>query len=137
VYLINELGTAFAELAYFFGIPGDKPFAGDLDFDGIDEVGLHRESTGLVYFRFTHTTGAADHSFFYGSPGDRIMAGRWAQIGVPGPDTMGTFRPSTGTVFLRFSNSQGVADISFDYGNANMRPVAGHFGPLPGGSPVP
>ena len=33
---------------------------GDFDNDGIDEIGLHRESTGLVYFRFTHTPGPAD-----------------------------------------------------------------------------
>jgi hypothetical protein len=100
-------------------------------------VGLHRESTGLVYFRLTHTQGIADASFIFGNPGDLIMAGRWAQTGTPGPDTVGLLRPSNGTIYLRFSNSQGIADVSFGYGNANMRPVAGHFGALPGGSPPP
>jgi hypothetical protein len=36
-----------AQISFLFGNPGDKPVAGDWDGDGIDEVGLHRESTGF------------------------------------------------------------------------------------------
>ncbi|MCI0544817.1 MAG: hypothetical protein L0Z49_10295, partial [Actinobacteria bacterium] len=142
VYIINRLGNGdqgvgAADFAYYFGNPGDKPFVGDFDFDGIDEIGLHRETTGLVYFRYTHTQGIADETFIFGNPGDRIMAGRWAEIGVPGLDTVGLFRPSTGTIYLKFANTQGPADISYGYGSAAMMPVAGAFGALPGGSAPP
>jgi hypothetical protein len=141
-YIINKLGSndgglGAAEFAYYFGVPGDKAFVGDFDQDGIDEVGLHRESTGLVYFRYTHTQGIADQSFIFGDPGDKIIAGEWAQSSSFGPDTVGIFRPSNGTVYLRFTNTQGVADVSFAYGNINMLPIAGNFGALPGGDPAP
>ena len=68
MFIINELGSddgglGAAEFDYYFGNPGDKPFAGDFDADRIDTVGLHRESTGLVYFRNSHTQGNADAQF--------------------------------------------------------------------------
>ena len=144
VFIINELGAnngglGAAEFDYFFGNPGDKPFVGDFDRDGVGTIGLHRESTGLVYFRNSHTQGNADSQFIFGNPGDQIIAGEWAQKDDFGPDTVGIFRPSNGTFYLRFSNTQGNADAQFPYGNSNMLPVAGDFGSLPGGdfSPPP
>ena len=142
IYVINRLGSnngplGPADYSFIFGNPGDKPFAGDFDGNGVDEVGLHRESTGRVYFRFSLTAGVADRDFIYGNPGDKIIAGVWAQKGEFGPDTVGIFRPSDGNVYLRFSNTQGVADATFAYGNSKMLPVAGLFGPLPGGDLPP
>jgi hypothetical protein len=137
VYIINELGEnngslGAAEFAYYFGNPGDKPFVGDFDGDGIDTIGLHRESSGLVYFRNSHTQGSADAQFVYGNPADRIVAGDWAQKDTPGTDTVGIFRPLSGTFYLRFANTQGNADAQFTYGTASTLPVAGDFGSLPG-----
>ncbi len=142
VYIINELGAnngglGAAEFSYYFGNPGDKPFVGDFDWDGVETIGLHRESSGLVYFRDSHTQGNADAQFVYGNPGDKIIAGEWAQKGDFGPDTVGIFRPSNGMFYLRFSNSQGNADADLAYGNHNMLPVAGSFGSLPGGDDPP
>ncbi len=142
IYIINELGAnngglGAAEFAYYFGNPGDKPFVGDFDRDGIETIGLHRESTGLVYFRNSHTQGNADAQFIYGDPGDKIVAGEWAQKDDFGPDTVGIFRPPDGMFYLRFSNTQGIADVQFEYGNVKMLPVAGNFGSLPGGDPAP
>ena len=73
-YIINALGAnngglGAADFSFLFGNPGDKPFVGDFDGDGIDEVGLHRESTGFVYYRNTLTTGIASNEFFFGNPG--------------------------------------------------------------------
>lgn len=141
VFIINELGKdegglGSAEFDYYFGNPGDKPFVGDFDFDGIDEVGLHRESTGLVYFRYTHTQGIADVSFIYGNPGDKIVAADWAQSQA-GADTVGIFRPGDGKFYLSFENAAGNADVSFIYGKDVMLPVAGVFGVLHGGDPQP
>jgi len=137
VFIINELGSndgglGAADFDFSFGNAGDNPFVADFDQSGTDTVGLHRESTGLVYYRNSLTTGIADNEFFFGNPGDQIIAGEWIQKGDFGPDTVGIFRPSNGTFYLRFTSTQGSADARFVYGNRNMLPVAGDFGGLPG-----
>ncbi len=106
----NEGGLGAAEIDYLFGNPGDKPFVGDFDGDGVDTIGLHRESTGLVYFRNSHTQGVADLSFIYGDPGDRLVAGDWNGNGI---DTVAVYRPSNGFFYARLSNSAGFADVTF------------------------
>lgn len=141
-YIINALGSndgglGAADFFFDFGDFGDKPFTGDLDNDGIDEIGLHRESNGFVYYRNTPTAGIADRAFFYGNPGDEILAGNWGTSGEFGPDTVGLSRPTAGKFFLRYSNSQGNADAAFYYGNETTTAVAGNFGTLPGGDLPP
>jgi hypothetical protein len=111
-YVINTLGSSdgglgAADYSFIFGNPGDKPFVGDFDGDGVDTVGLHRESTGLVYFRNANSTGTADSQFIYGDPGDKLIAGDWDG---DGDDTIGVYRPSNGIFYLRNSNTQGGAD---------------------------
>lgn len=139
VFIMNSLpaqgGSPVADITYHFGNPGDKPFAGDFNGDGVDTVGLHRESTGLVYFRNTHTHGNAHDQFYFGDPGDHIVAGKW----LPGAtaDTVGIFRPSVAWFYLRHANTQGVADQAFPYGNGTLKPVYGYFGSLPGGFEPP
>jgi hypothetical protein len=105
---------------------GLRTVPGDFDGDGIDEVGLHRESTGFVYYRNTLDTGIASNQFFFGDPGDRFIAGDWAVI--DGVDTPGLFRPSTTTFFFRHTNTQGNADSQFTFGQPPGLPVAGFFG---------
>ena len=100
VFIINDLGEGdaglgTAEFDYVFGNPGDKPFVGDFDGDGTDTIGLHRESTGLVYFRNSHTRGIANEEFIYGNPGDQILAGEWHGGPGGGVDTVGIFRGGT------------------------------------------
>jgi hypothetical protein len=141
-YIINALGQnggglGEADYSFVFGNPGDKPVVGDWDNDGVDEIGLHRETTGYFYYRNTLTSGNADNTFFYGDPGDEIISGRWFQNPRRGPDTVGTFRPSDGMFYLRFSNSEGPGDVQFAYGNQRTTGVAGTFGSLPGGDPQP
>ncbi len=97
---------------------------GDFNGDGIETIGLHRESTGLVYFRDSHTQGIADFQFFYGNPGDRIVAGDWSGAGV---DTPALFRPANQTFYFRYTNTQGVADFQLATGQAGWLPVAGDF----------
>jgi hypothetical protein len=114
-YIINKLGSGdaglgAADFSYVFGDPGDKPFVGDFDGDGVETVGLHRESTGLVYFRNTHTQGNADAQFVFGDPGDRLIAGDWTGDGIFTP---ALFRPSNTTMYFRYTNTQGNADNQF------------------------
>jgi hypothetical protein len=117
-YIINQLGQnggglGAATTSYMFGNPGDKPFVGDFNGNGQDTVGLHRESTGLVYYRNSHTQGNADNQFIFGDPGDKIFAGDWNGNGI---DSVGIYRPSNGTVYLRFTNTQGNADHTLGVG---------------------
>jgi Tol biopolymer transport system component len=132
-YIINELGEndgglGEAEFAFSFGDPGDRPVVGDWDGDGIDEVGLHRESTGLFYWRHTLDTGVADGEILFGDPGDRFVAGDWGL--VDGSDTPAVSRPSDDTFYFRHTLTQGVADSQFTWTGAgsNWLPVAGDFG---------
>jgi len=138
IYVINELGAndgglGAAEFSYIFGNPGDKPFVGDFDGDGIDTLGLHRESTGFVYFRQTHTQGNADAEFFFGDPADRLVAGDWGV--VDGEDTPAIFRPSNSTFFFRYTNTQGIADETLVFGASTFLPIAGEWGTVAGGGP--
>ncbi len=121
----DDLGLGAAERTFLFGNPGDKPFAGDFDGNGIDDVGLHRESTGLVYYRLSHSSGPADVSFIYGDPGDRLLAGDWDGDGA---DTVAVFRPSDGNWYVKLANADGIADHAVHYGTSSVTPVAGWFG---------
>jgi hypothetical protein len=130
VFIINKLGAndgglGAAELSYYFGNPGDKPFVGDFNRNGIETVGLHRETTGLVYFRNSHTQGIADNQFYFGDPGDRLVAGDWTRDAM---DTPGLFRPSNTTIYFRHSNTQGNADDQYMWGEPSWLPVAGYLG---------
>jgi endoglucanase len=130
VFIINKLGAddgglGAADLAYDFGDPGDKPFVGDFDADGIETIGLHRESTGLVYIRNTHTQGNADQDYIFGDPDDRLVAGDWTGDGTASP---ALFRPSNRTVYYRFTNTPGNADHQWTAGQSTWLPVAGHLG---------
>ena len=144
IYVINALGAndgglGAADFNYVFGNPGDKPFVGDFDGNGEDTVGLHRESTGFVYFRNSHTQGVANAEFFFGDPGDRLVAGDWGV--VDGTDTPAVFRPSNTTFFFRYTNTQGNADEVVTTGQSSYLPVAGRWSqsdnPAPPGPPVP
>ena len=132
VFIINELGEDGgglepADFDYYFGNPADKPFTGDYTRDGIDTIGLHRKTTGLVYFRNDHTQGIAHHDFIFGWPGDRFAAGDWTRIGISTP---AVFRPGDTTMYFRHANTQGIADHEYIAGESDWRPVGGHFGEL-------
>ena len=139
-YIINKLGEndgglGAADFSFIFGNPGDKPFTGDFDGDGVTEVGLHRESTGFVYHRNTLTKGNAHNAFFFGNRGDRFVAGDWSDADISTaavkPDTPAIFRPGDATFYFRDSNSQGNATAALPFGNASFLPVAGDTGADP------
>lgn len=130
VYVINTLGSGDAPLVadtdYAFGNLGDTPFTGDFDGNGVDDIGLHRESTGLVYMRLSHTQGVADRLFTYGDPGDRIVAGDWDGDGV---DTVAVYRPSDGNWYINLANAEVPADHTLHFSDSGeVHPVAGRFG---------
>ncbi len=127
-YIMNELGEnegglGAADYFFTFGNPGDKPVVGDWDGDGIDEVGLHRESTGFFYYRNSLDTGIASAEFYFGDPGDRFVAGDWGT--VDGVETPAVYRPSNTTFYFRHTNTPGVADSEFVWGDSAWIPVSG------------
>ncbi len=131
-YIINALGQnggglGAADYSFLFGDAGDKPVVGDWDGDGVDEIGLHRESSGFFYYRNTLTTGIADGQFYFGDPGDRFVAGEWGIL--DGAETPGLFRPSNTTFYFRHTLTQGNADDQFTWTGAGTGwlPVAGEF----------
>ncbi len=131
-YVINELGEdggglGAADYEFLFGNPGDTPVVGDWDGDGIDEIGLYRESSGFFYYRNTLTTGIADGQFYFGNPGDRFVAGDWGI--VDGKETPGLFRPSNQTFYFRYTLTQGNADaeLAWTGAGASWLPVSGSF----------
>ncbi len=110
IYIVNELGAndgglGAADFSYLFGNPGDVAFVGDFDGNGIDSVGLYRQSSGFVYFRNSLSTGVADLDFFYGNPGDVILAGDWDG---DGDDTVAVYRPSDGRVYVNLKNARSL-----------------------------
>lgn len=112
IYIVNTLGAdggglGAADTSFVFGNPGDQPFVGDFDGDGVDTVGLYRRSTGFVYFRDSLTMGVADLSFFYGDPGDQILAGDWDG---DGDDTVAVYRSSNNRLYVNLDNASGYAD---------------------------
>lgn len=132
-YIVNHLGNGAdglgaADYSFGFGNPGDAPFAGDFDGDGVDEIALHRPSDGFVYLRWTLDAGVANDSFFYGDAGDIPVAGDWDGDGV---DTVAVFRPDNGVWYLKLNNKTGIADhgIHFhDHDTQTSIPVTGKFG---------
>jgi len=129
VFIINRLGSdglglGPADLSYYFGIPGDRPFVGDFDGDGIDTIGVQRVADTTVFLRQSHTTGFADAEAFFSDAGDRIVAGDWR---ADGTDLLAFYRSEETTFhFVEFEASMlPHPDISF--GEPGWLPVAGAF----------
>ncbi len=132
VFVINELGSGeqglgAAELTYTFGAPGDRPFVGDFDGDGVDTVGMHRESAGLVFLRNSQTRGPADHELRLGDSGDTVLAGDFSGLWL---DTPAIWRTADRTFHVGHDLAGGEADRveSWPFAGTAWVPVAGAFG---------
>lgn len=126
-YLRDDVSGATT--SFYFGNPGDEPFMGDWDCDGIDTPGLYRRSDGYVYLRNSNTQGIADVSYFFGDPGDLPLAG---DFNGDGCDTVSLYRPSNGRFYVinRLGSGDsglGAADADYPFGNPSDSPFAGDF----------
>lgn len=77
-HLTNEVpaylsANHLASTTFFFGMPGDRVFAGDWDGDGIDTLGLSRR--GHVFLANTNATTVADEEIWFGTHRDIPNAG--------------------------------------------------------------
>ena len=114
---------------FFFGNPGDVPFMGDWDCDGIDTPGLYRQADGFVYLRASNTQGTADIRFFFGNPGDLPLAGDFDGDGC---DTVSIYRSSDASWHIindlgANDGGLGVADFSFMFGDVGDVPLVGDW----------
>jgi uncharacterized protein YhfF len=115
-----------------FGLPADRPVAGDWNGDGFDEVGMWRPSTGRFYLDIdgsrTWTRGVDVITDAFGIPTDRPVAGDWNGDGI---DEIGMWRPSTGRFYLDIDGSRtwtrGVDVITASFGVPTDLPVAGDW----------
>jgi hypothetical protein len=114
---------------FYYGVPGDVPFSGDWNCDGVETLGLYRRSNGYVYLRNSNTQGVADISFYFGIPGDYPIAGDFDGDGC---DTVSIYRPSEARFYIinkLGSNDGGLghAEYSFLFGVYGDKPFVGDF----------
>lgn len=127
---IWRLRTVAGNVAtFYFGDPGDVPFAGDWDCDGVDTPGLYRQSDGYVYLRNSNDQGPADIAFFFGNPGDVPLPGDFDGDGC---DTVSVYRPSQSRVYVinelgDGDQGLGAADYDYYFGNPGDTPFTGDF----------
>ncbi len=118
-----------ATTTFFFGNPGDVPFVGDWDCDGVDTPGLYRQSDGFVYLRNANAVGVADREFFFGNPGDVPVAGDFDGDGC---DTVSIYRPSLARFYVINTLGDGnaglgAAEHEFTFGDVGDQPLVGDF----------
>ena len=82
VYLRNANSQGVADIAFFFGNPGDIPMSGDFDHDGCDTVSIFRPAEQQFYVindlgSNDGGLGAAEFSFIFGDPGRQAIRRRF------------------------------------------------------------
>jgi glucose/arabinose dehydrogenase len=112
-----------------YGTPGDRPFMGDWNCDGVDTPGLYRQSNGFVYLRNSNTTGVANTSFFFGIAGDVPLVGDFDGDGC---DTVSVYRPSEARFYIvnelgQNGGNLGFAEFSYLFGVPGDVPVVGDW----------
>jgi WD40 repeat protein len=131
-------GTALVPLvveplpAFNFGQAGDVPVSGDWDNDGIDDVGVFRDTAPgrfvlrqpkKLFLPFPSTI-IITIAFDFGQPGDLPVAGDWDGDGI---DTVGVLRPADNATFLLTNQFANVTSNVFDFGSFGDRPLAGDW----------
>ncbi len=126
----NTNDCCVADTSLPYGLPGDRPVAGDWDGlpaalppdpkTGSDTPGAFRD--GRWVLSNSNSAGPVDMEFGFGRAGDLPAVGDWDGDGI---DTVGVFR--AGGWLLRNSNSEGSADLEFEFGRLGDVPVAGDW----------
>jgi hypothetical protein len=125
-YLLRNTNSAGPpDIVFSYGVPGDRPVAGDWNGDGTDTIGFYHPSNGSFHLRNSNSAGKDDISFAYGETEDLPVVGDWNEDGV---DTIGVFRPSTHTFYLKNANNGNPpVDYVFSFGQTGDIPIAGDW----------
>ena len=121
-YLKDSNSDGNADTVFDYGDPEDIALVGDWDGDGVDTVGIYRDS--VFYLSNSNRAGNADTVFAFGASGDLPVAGDWDGDCI---DEVGLYRPAQGVWFLLFDNAVQVPDLVFQYGLTNETPIAGDW----------
>ncbi len=127
-HLRNSNTTGPADQVVALGEPGDRPFAGDFDGDGLTDVGVFHGATGDFFIRIAST--GAIVAAGGGEGNDIPIAGDWDGDGV---DTLGLFRDGgrTGVAFFLTNAHIDQGGLNFDIfvpvGQPGDLPVAGDW----------
>lgn len=124
-YLRNSLNSGPADLVVpiLYGLSSDQPLVGDWNGDGVDTVGLYRNSLFLLWDTNSGQPNP-DYTLLFGNAGDVPMAGDWTGRGRSG---IGLFRPSNGTVYLKNNLTPGTPDLLMVLGSPGDAPVSGDW----------
>jgi hypothetical protein len=127
--LWDQIEWPATKASFYYGNPGDIPFMGDWDADGIETPGLFRQSDGYVYVRHTNTQGNADITFFFGNPADVPLVG---DFDGDGRDSVSIWRPSQARVYIidelgEDGKGLGAANYFFELGDGSLQPFVGDF----------
>ena len=118
--------TPLVNFTFTFGLNGsDIPFAGDWDGNGIDSIGVLKDTEWLLSNGFEGTADIGP--FIFGNVGVKPIAGDWNGDGI---DTIGAYNGSTATMALNNTNTagNGVGDIVFNFGQKGSDiPLAGDW----------
>ncbi len=66
-FLFDDVGIATS--SFYYGDPGDYPFMGDWDGDGVETPGLYRQSDGYVYLKNAEYAGYGRYQVLLREPG--------------------------------------------------------------------
>jgi hypothetical protein len=127
--LWDQIEWPAEKTSFYYGNPGDLPFMGDWDGDGIESPGLYRQLDGFVYVRHSNTQGIADLEFFFGNPDDVPLVG---DFDGDGRDSVSIWRISEARVYIinelgADGEGLGAADYFIDLDSSSFVPFVGDF----------
>lgn len=125
-YLRNTNNAGSPDItALFGGDAADLPLAGDWDGNGVDTIGVYRNSTGFFYLSDSNTSPALNYNPLFGNPGDTPFAGKWTADMTH--DGIGVYRNSNGILYQRKALTGGFDDFFAVFGNPGDVGVAGDW----------
>jgi endonuclease/exonuclease/phosphatase family metal-dependent hydrolase len=120
--------SAAASQTYRWGLPTDRPVAGDFDGDGRLDLVVYRPSDGGWYIRYS-STGYATNQWAYFQWGLATDIPIAADFDGDGRSDLGVYRPSDGGWYIRYSSTGYAMNrwAYFQWGLATDVPMAGDF----------
>jgi len=111
--------------ALFGGDLSDLPSVGDWNGDGVDTIGIYRNSTGFFFLSDSNTTPAVNYTVLFGNPGDTPFAGKWTADMTH--DGLGVYRNSNGILYQKKDLTTGFSDYFAIFGNPGDQGVGGDW----------
>jgi CSLREA domain-containing protein len=120
----NNSGAADITAA-FGGDAADLPVVGDWDGNGVDTIGVYRNSTGFFFLSDSNTAPAVNYTVLFGNPGDTPFAGRWDN--TMSGSGIGVYRNSNGILYQKKTLVTGFDDFFAIFGNPGDQGFAGDW----------